>query len=819
MGSYSTTASATTQQVVDTNPPTPNPSTWATAPHATGTTSISMTATTASDPGGNGVQYYFHCLTTGGHDSAWQASATYQDTGLSPNTLYSYQVRTRDQSANQNMGSYSTTASATTQQVVDTNPPTPNPSTWATAPHATGTTSISMTATTASDPGGNGVQYYFHCLTTGGHDSAWQASATYQDTGLSPNTLYSYQVRTRDQSANQNMGSYSTTASATTQQVVDTNPPTPNPSTWATAPHATGTTSISMTATTASDPGGNGVQYYFHCLTTGGHDSAWQASATYQDTGLSPNTLYSYQVRTRDQSANQNMGSYSTTASATTQQVGVTISSVVVAEATPTNGTLDSTDQLVITWAVNGAASIGSKLLSVDGNAIGTVYGPYAGGTGTWYFAGLFGPLGGGSHSYTIQSADSTGNAASPCTGSFTVVGPSVTISGVVVAEATPKNGTLDSTDQLVITWAVNGANTMGTKSLTVDGNPATAIYGPYGSAGGPYYFAGVFGPLGGGSHIYTINSSDANNNTATPYSGIFTVVGLPVAVSSVVVAEATPQNGKLESNEKLVATWGATSTNGTITSQTLTVDGITKTPIYGPYGTYYADVFGPLTAGAHNYAIQSTDSKGNVGNASGSFTVLLPSALMVEASPPPSGQAQPLGIAQLQPIIAEAERRLTAATGIQVTAAMTSVSVQITDLPNNMLGEEVGKTILIDRDAAGYGWFIDPTPANDLEFADVLGPHTLAAGNGSPAAQRVDLLTTVMHEMGHVLGFEHSDSLDLMYPTLPLGTRRSLGEESAFSLSTRESVASGNGSVSTSVLDQVFASFHDREKRDWSMA
>ena len=261
----------------DTNPPTPNPSTWATAPHATGTTSISMTATTASDPGGNGVQYYFHCLTTGGHDSAWQASATYQDTGLSPNTLYSYQVRTRDQSANQNMGSYSTTASATTQQVVDTNPPTPNPSTWATAPHATGTTSISMTATTASDPGGNGVQYYFHCLTTGGHDSAWQASATYQDTGLSPNTLYSYQVRTRDQSANQNMGSYSTTASATTQQVVDTNPPTPNPSTWATAPHATGTTSISMTATTASDPGGNGVQYYFHCLTTGGHDSAWQA--------------------------------------------------------------------------------------------------------------------------------------------------------------------------------------------------------------------------------------------------------------------------------------------------------------------------------------------------------------------------------------------------------------------------------------------------------------------------------------------------------------------------------------------------------------
>ena len=50
------------------------------------------------------------------------------------------------------------------------------------------------------------------------------------------------------------------------------------------------------------------------------------------------------------------------------------------------------------------------------------------------------------------------------------------------------------------------------------------------------------------------------------------------------------------------------------------------------------------------------------------------------------------------------------------------------------LLGETVGNTILIDRDAAGYGWFVDPTPADDVEFADVLGPYALAAGNGSPA-------------------------------------------------------------------------------------
>ncbi len=135
--------------------------------------------------------------------------------------MYTYQVMTRDNSPNQNQGSYSTSASATTQPVSDTTPPTPNPSTWGTAPYATGATTISMTATTANDP--SGVQYFFHCLTLGGHDSAWQASANYQDVGLSANTMYTYQVMTRDNSPNQNQGNYSTSASATTQLEADLN--------------------------------------------------------------------------------------------------------------------------------------------------------------------------------------------------------------------------------------------------------------------------------------------------------------------------------------------------------------------------------------------------------------------------------------------------------------------------------------------------------------------------------------------------------------------------------------------------------------------
>ena len=69
--------------------------------------------------------------------------------------------------------------------------------------------------------------------------------------------------------------------------------------------------------------------------------------------------------------------------------------------------------------------------------------------------------------------------------------------------------------------------------------------------------------------------------------------------------------------------------------------------------------------------------------------------ALTVEASAPPTGVASSLTAAELQPILSEAEQRLTAATGIQVAAAMTGVSVQIASLPDKMLGEEAGNTHL----------------------------------------------------------------------------------------------------------------------------
>jgi hypothetical protein len=93
-----------------------------------------------------------------------------------------------------------------------------------------------MSATTASDS--SGVEYFFDCTSPGGHDSGWQDSPTYTDTGLTAATEYSYRVRARDKSAAQTATAWSATASAaTTNTPRGTLPFAPRPKTIAYSGH------------------------------------------------------------------------------------------------------------------------------------------------------------------------------------------------------------------------------------------------------------------------------------------------------------------------------------------------------------------------------------------------------------------------------------------------------------------------------------------------------------------------------------------------------------------------------------------------------
>lgn len=195
--------------------PTPATMSFASVPAATSTSSITMTATTATDA--NSVQYRF--LETsgnpGGTSSAWQDNATYTDTGLNPNTQYTYTVQARDKSVNNNTNTTSSPASATTFPPDITPPPTPG---FETAPNATSFSTITMTATTVADPEGGAVEYYFTETSgnPGGTSSGWQSSPTYTDTGLNPNTQYTYTVKARDTASPPNESAPSAPASATT---------------------------------------------------------------------------------------------------------------------------------------------------------------------------------------------------------------------------------------------------------------------------------------------------------------------------------------------------------------------------------------------------------------------------------------------------------------------------------------------------------------------------------------------------------------------------------------------------------------------------
>jgi hypothetical protein len=128
-------------------------------------------------------------------------------------------------------------------------------------------------------------------------------------------------------------------------------------------------------------------------------------------------------------------------------------------------------------------------------------------------------------------------------------------------------------------------------------------------------------------------------------------------------------------------------------------------------------------------------------------------------------GSVAPLTPAELQPVVAEAIA-LWKQAGIDPgrLSALGQVTVGIADFPGPWLGMAFPQAIWIDRDAAGYGWFLDPTPATDAEFP---------AAPDSAAYGRIDLLTVVEHELGHELGFGDTTGDGLMGQYLAPGMRR----------------------------------------------
>jgi VCBS repeat-containing protein len=151
-----------------------------------------------------------------------------------------------------------------------------------------------------------------------------------------------------------------------------------------------------------------------------------------------------------------------------------------------------------------------------------------------------------------------------------------------------------------------------------------------------------------------------------------------------------------------------------------------------------------------------------------------------VQASSPTTGEMH-LTQSELDSVVAAAIAQWAAAgASASQLAALHAATFSVADLSGSIIGDESSPAhITIDTDAAGHGWFIDPTPSDNSEFthAQNAAGTDLLTDPTNAAAGHLDLLTTVSHEMGHVLGLPDSTSPsavnDLMYVSLVDGERR----------------------------------------------
>jgi hypothetical protein len=174
----------------------------------------------------------------------------------------------------------------------------------------------------------------------------------------------------------------------------------------------------------------------------------------------------------------------------------------------------------------------------------------------------------------------------------------------------------------------------------------------------------------------------------------------------------------------------------------------------------------------ALSYAMAGADPSIRIGSF-GSAVVSSPVAAV-----PVARRAAHVTTADLKLIVDEAIRRWAAA-GLpaQAVAKLAQTKVVVTDLPGTELGWTNKDGVYIDDNAAGNGWFVDPTPGADEEFASssLAGQSRATA----PAAvNHMDLLTVVEHELGHVLGLDDlgATTHDLMGGSLADGLRLAPG-------------------------------------------
>src|SRR5271168_2979316 len=452
---------------------------------------------------------------------ATTVGTTYDDTGLTPSTSYSYRVRATDGAGN--LSSYSAVATAVTTA------PSPTAPSNLTAVAASGT-QINLSWTASTETGGTISKYLVERCQGAGCANFTQVgtstTASYNNTGLTASTSYSYRVRATD--ALNNTSPYSNTASATTSGA---NLPTAPTNLTASA---TGPAQINLSWTASTELGGTIAQYLVErCQGAGCANFAQVGTSTmtsYNDTGLAASTTYSYRVRAAD--ALNNTGPYSNTANATTTGANLPTA--------PTNLTASATGpaQINLSWTASTelGGTIGQYLVERCQGAGCANFAQVGTTAATSYNdTGLTGST---SYTYRVRASDTSNNL-----GPYSTTATATTSAPVLTAPSN-LNATATSSSQTNLTWTastesggtisgylVERCQGAGCANFTQVGTSTTASYNNTGLTTST-------------SYSYRVRATDALNNTS-PYSNTASATtsgaNLPTAPTNLTASATGP--------------------------------------------------------------------------------------------------------------------------------------------------------------------------------------------------------------------------------------------------------------------------------------
>jgi chitodextrinase len=490
---------------------------------------------------------------------------TYADTGLTPNTAYTYTVTAYDSASDESVQS----VSVNTSTLVDTSPPS-IPSNL----HQTGATVSTLTI--AWDPSADNVGVTAYNIYRNGSLVKVQSGTSFTDTGLATYTGYNYIIISLDAAANQS--SPSVTFVANTAK--DLSPPTV-PDTISETASTVNTLSLLWAAST-DNVGVTGYYVYRNGILV-----STQGGTTFNDSGLTYSSSYTYTISAYDASGN---------VSAQSQPFNATSSNDTTPPTAPanlsSNNPLDN--RLSLSWdASTDNVQVAGYKVYRNNQLVGT--------TISTNFTDL-GLAPSTSYNYFIKAYDQSNNISTA----------SSTISASTVADSTPPSTPTNFSSTTQTDTTLSFSWTAGTDNIAVGG------YNIYrnnlmltSTTGTSFTDSGL-----------NINTSYSYKIQTYDTSGNLSPMSTPVTTSTIpdLVPPSIPANlsSTAQTNNSIDLMWDSASDDVGVASYILYRNG---TLIANLSGTTYTDT-GRYFSTSYSYSVAAVDTSGNVSQRSSPLLV-----------------------------------------------------------------------------------------------------------------------------------------------------------------------------------------------------